>query len=72
MEEQVKHLYRSRTNRVIGGVCGGLSKYFNLDVTVIRLMFILGLFLFQGAVLAYLIMLIVVPEEPDTLPPASA
>ena len=35
-------------------------------------MFILGLFLFQGAVLAYLIMLIVVPEEPDTLPPASA
>lgn len=72
MNEPVKHLYRSRTDRVIGGVCGGLSRFFNLDVTLIRLLFVLGLFFFQGAVLAYLVMLIVVPEEPIATPPPSA
>ena len=54
MNEPIKHLYRSRTDRVIGGVCGGLSQFFNLDVTLIRLLFVLGIFFFQGAVLVYL------------------
>jgi phage shock protein C len=72
MNEPIKHLYRSRTDRVIGGVCGGLSQFFNLDVTLIRLLFVLGIFFFQGAVLVYLVMLIIVPEEPITTPPPSA
>jgi len=72
MNEPIKHLYRSRTNRVIGGVCGGLSQFFNLDVTLIRLLFVLGIFFFQGAVLVYLVMLIIVPEEPIATPPPSA
>jgi phage shock protein C len=72
MNEPIKHLYRSRTDRVIGGVCGGLSQFFNLDVTLIRLLFVLGIFFFQGAVLVYLVMLIIVPEEPIATPPPSA
>ena len=72
MNEPIKHLYRSRTNRVIGGVCSGLSQFFNMDVTLIRLLFVLGLFFFQQIVLVYLVMLIIVPEEPIATPPPSA
>ena len=42
-----KQLYRSRTNRKIAGVCGGLGEYMNLDPTVVRLIWVL-LFFFAG------------------------
>lgn len=59
-----KRLYRLRGDRWIGGVCAGLGRYFGVDPTPIRLAFIL-LSLWNGAgVLAYLVMLLVVPEEP--------
>ena len=58
----VKTLTRSKSNRMIAGVCAGLADYLNLDPTVIRLLFVLGFFTFNGAVLiAYLIMAIVTP-----------
>lgn len=61
-----RKLYRSRGDRMIGGVCAGLGEYFQIDPTLIRLSFIvLGLAGFAGAVVvAYLVMLIVIPEEP--------
>ncbi len=62
--ENSKKLYRSRTDRKIGGVCGGLAQYFNIDPTLVRLLFVLGVIFVGGGLLAYLIMLIVVPEEP--------
>ncbi|MBP9676340.1 MAG: PspC domain-containing protein [Anaerolineaceae bacterium] len=62
--ENSKKLYRSRTDRKIGGVCGGLAQYFNIDPTLVRLLFVLGIIFVGGGLLAYLIMLIVVPEEP--------
>lgn len=62
--ENSKKLYRSRTDRKIGGVCGGLAQYFNIDATLVRLLFVLGIIFVGGGLLAYLIMLIVVPEEP--------
>ena len=62
--ENSKKLYRSRTERKIGGVCGGLAQYFNIDPTLVRLLFVLGVIFVGGGLLAYLIMLIVVPEEP--------
>lgn len=58
-----KKLYRSRRNRTICGVCGGLGDYFNVDPTIIRL--ILILFAFTGSgILAYFIAAIIIPEEP--------
>jgi phage shock protein C len=63
-----KRLYRSRSDRMIGGVCSGIAKYFNVDPTLVRLLFVLGLFFLHGSFLAYLILLIVVPEEPTILP----
>jgi phage shock protein C len=58
-----KVLTRSKSNRMIAGVCAGLADYLNIDPTVVRLLFVLGFFTFHaGLLLAYLIMAIVTPE----------
>lgn len=62
-----KQLYRSRENRMIGGVCAGLGEFFGIDPTIVRLFFVFGaiFFGFPGAlVLIYIVMLLVVPEAP--------
>lgn len=51
---------------MIAGVCGGLGEYFGSDPTLIRLLFALGTLMGGPGLLAYLIMMIVVPEEPYT------
>lgn len=56
-------LYRSRSNRMLGGVCGGLGVYLNVDPTFIRLLFILLLFGSDFGFLLYLLLWIIVPEE---------
>ena len=58
-----KKLYRSRTERKIWGVCGGLAKYFDKDPTIIRVITILSLLLGTAGIWAYIIMAIVVPLE---------
>jgi phage shock protein C len=61
---QVKRLYRSRYNRVIGGVCKGLADYFNLDPSLVRIAWVIFT-LFGGAgIVAYIICWIVIPESP--------
>jgi phage shock protein C len=64
MKEPMKKLYRSRSDRRIAGVCGGLAAYLNIDPTLIRLLFVLGLLFVGGTLLAYVILMIVIPEEP--------
>ena len=60
-----RKLYRSRTNRVLAGVCSGLGNFFGIDPTVVRLIFVAGTILgFGSFVLIYLVLFIVVPEEP--------
>lgn len=60
-----RKLYRSRSNKMIAGVCGGIAEYFGIDPTVVRLAAVALLLLGFGSVgLVYLIMMIVVPEEP--------
>ena len=61
---QTRQLRRSRTNRRIAGVCGGLAAYFGIDPTLIRILFVL-LALPGGApgILIYLILWLVMPEE---------
>jgi phage shock protein PspC (stress-responsive transcriptional regulator) len=60
-----KRLYRSRNNRMLAGVCGGLGEYFGVDATLIRILFVL-LLLPGGApgLLPYVILWIVMPEQP--------
>lgn len=64
MEEPTKKLYRSRSDRRISGVCGGLARYFNIDATLVRLLFLLGLLFVGGTFFAYIVLMIVIPEEP--------
>ena len=58
-----KKLKRSKTDKKIFGVCGGLAKYFGVDVTVIRIIFLIALLCVGGGLLAYLICALVMPEE---------
>ncbi len=65
MNTGYKQLTRSTSSRMIAGVCGGLGQYANMDPTVIRLVALLLLFVTgPGMVLAYLIMALIIPEEP--------
>ncbi len=59
-----ERLYRSRRVRVLGGVAGGLAKYFNLDPILVRVLFVIITILHGFGVLLYVILWIVVPEEP--------
>lgn len=60
-----KKLYRSRKDRIIAGVCGGLAEHFGIDPTWIRLLFVLFFFLGGCTLLIYLIMWLIVPLAPN-------
>ncbi len=64
MATDPRRLYRSRTDRVIGGVCGGLAQFFTIDATIIRLLFVFATFFGGTSILVYLVLFLVVPEEP--------
>jgi len=62
--ESERKLTRSRRERMIGGVCGGIADYFRLDPTLVRLLWAFGTIVSQGlGIIAYIILLIVLPEE---------
>ena len=58
-----KKLYRSRTDRIILGVCGGLAKYFDVDPTIVRVITVLSVFFGTLGIWAYIILALLVPEE---------
>jgi len=63
----MKRLYRSKKDRMLYGVCGGIAEYFNIDPTLIRLLWVI--FSLPGVVvtgiLAYVICCIIIPENPE-------
>ena len=63
-----KKLYRSITDKMIGGVAGGLAEYFDIDSTLVRVLFIVVVFLGGGGIVAYIILWIVVPQKPYEIP----
>ena len=58
-----KRLYRSQSDRMIWGVCGGLAKYFDIDPTIVRIIAVLTIFLGSFGIWAYIILAVVVPLE---------
>ena len=64
-----RSLQLPRTGKVIAGVCAGFANYFDLDVTVIRILWVLAVIFAGTGVLAYLICWLVIPKEPEYLPP---
>lgn len=61
---EIKRLYRTRGDRVLAGVCGGLGDYFNIDPTIVRLLFILLALAGGPGIIVYLVLWLVTPEEP--------
>lgn len=61
-----KRLFRSRTNVMLGGVCGGLAKYLNVDPTIVRLVFVLLFFIGGGGFWIYLVLWFITPVEPSS------
>ena len=59
-----KRLYRSRDDRMIAGVCGGLGEYFNIDPTIVRLVLLFLMLWGGGGFLVYILAWIVIPEQP--------
>ena len=58
-----KKLYRSTTQKVIGGVCGGIAEYFNIDPVIVRILFVVSLFGWGASFLVYILALIIIPKR---------
>ena len=58
-----RRLYKSSTNKKIFGVCGGLAQYFNVDPTIIRLVWALLIFCAGTGVLAYIVAALMLPYD---------
>lgn len=69
--ETKKTFYRDTDNKMLGGVASGLAEYMNWDVTIVRLVFVFGLFAVQGSALAYIVAWIVVPSKGNSPKPFS-
>lgn len=59
-----KRLTRSRSNRMLGGVCGGIADHFGIDISIVRILTLLFIFS-GGGTLAYIAAWILIPCEPD-------
>ena len=60
-----KRLYRSRNNKMLCGVCGGIAEYFNIDPTLIRLLAVVFGLSEGSGILAYIIAAIIIPDNPE-------
>jgi phage shock protein PspC (stress-responsive transcriptional regulator) len=65
MADDIKKLHRSKTDRMIAGICGGLGEMYSIDPTLIRLIVaLIGLFTAGTAILVYVLGWIIIPEAP--------
>ena len=62
---EAKRLYRSRNDKILAGICGGIGKYLDIDPIIIRLIFIVLLLTVGSGILIYLIAWILIPLEPE-------
>lgn len=60
-----KRLYRSASDRMLLGVCGGIGEYLNVDSTIIRLLWAILVFWGGIGILAYLVATVIIPGQPD-------
>jgi len=61
-----KKLYRSNSNRMLAGVCGGIAEYFNIDPTIVRVIWIIASVFGFAGVVVYIAGAFIIPEKPDT------
>lgn len=61
-----KKLYRSRENKVLLGICGGIGEYFDIDPVIVRLILIVLIFVGFSGVIAYIVAAFIMPLRPET------
>ena len=59
-----KKLYKSRTDKKLCGVCGGLAEYLNIDATIVRLILAFAILFAGTGILAYIVAALVIPDQP--------
>jgi len=64
MVKKTKRIYRSGKEKILGGVCGGLGEYFNIDPTIVRLLWILFCLVWGIGILFYFIAWFIIPRNP--------
>lgn len=62
-----KRLYRVKEGKMLAGVCGGVAEYFNLDPTVVRILWALVAWFAGAGIIAYIICAFVIPEKEDDI-----
>lgn len=62
-----KRLYKSNTDKMVAGVCGGIAAYFDVDPTLVRLIWVLFCVAGGSGLLAYIIAAIIIPQDPGTV-----
>jgi phage shock protein C len=63
-EEETKRLYRSRKDRVLFGVCGGIADYFKIDPTLVRIAWVILTLIYGAGIILYIVLALIVPKEP--------
>ena len=62
---EIRRLYRSGKDKILGGVCGGIAEYLGVDPVIIRLIWVISIFAWGFGILAYIIAWIIIPRNPD-------
>jgi len=71
LEKNMKKLYRSKKDKIIAGVCGGIGEYFNIDPVLIRILWLFFTFLGGAGILAYIIAWVVIPLSQEKVETAA-
>ncbi len=64
-ETEVKRVYRSKKNKILAGVCGGIAEYFDVDPVLVRLLLVLLVLMGFAGIILYLVAWIIMPENPN-------
>ena len=65
--KNVNKIYRSRSSKILGGVCGGLSDYLQIDVVFIRALFVIAAIGFGTGIITYIVLWVMVPLERESI-----
>ena len=63
--KEIKRVYRSKKNKILAGVCGGIAEYFEVDPVLVRLLLVLLVLMGFAGIILYLIAWLIMPENPN-------
>ncbi|MDD3840328.1 MAG: PspC domain-containing protein [Clostridia bacterium] len=62
-----KKLYKSKNDKKISGVCGGIAEYFDIDPTIIRIIWVIFSLYYGSGIIAYIACALIMPDEPEKM-----